>query len=211
LNACWYEITPLLISIWKNNLSFVTTLLEAGCNANRKLFMDDFVLLRQIKMTNMNDITNPLNNVERWRGSSIATNIKVPFESTRKKSFVDTTLMVPIDSTRKQSLVDTTLIVPIDSTRKKSIETTLIVPGDEIISIERRKSLSIERRKSVTGSLPTFPLNDGGVRPVAYPQQHGFRKKFSFSAEFMAEKYILPFEHALSNNQIALAKIILSR
>jgi ankyrin repeat protein len=50
LNASWYEVTPLLMACWKGNLSFVSLLLDNGANANRKLFLSDYLLLRQFKM-----------------------------------------------------------------------------------------------------------------------------------------------------------------
>ncbi|KAI8915761.1 ankyrin repeat-containing domain protein [Gorgonomyces haynaldii] len=51
VNYSWYQITPLMLACWSGNLTIANMLLEIGANANRKLLLKDFLLLKHFKQT----------------------------------------------------------------------------------------------------------------------------------------------------------------
>lgn len=134
LNASWYEVTPLLMATWKSNVHFVTALLENGANANRKMIIKDFLLLRQLKLTGPNSIGN---------------------------------------------------------TSSRSMSSVL--------------------SNSEFSQINNFSNTNNVQILQSYPQQYGFRVKYSFPPDFVNEKFILPFEHAMAMGQAGLARLLLSR
>ena len=54
VNSSWYEITPLVIAIWKVNLALVNLLLESGANPDRKMSSADFHMLSKLKQAGKN-------------------------------------------------------------------------------------------------------------------------------------------------------------
>lgn len=132
IDASWYQLTPLCIACWQCNISLCNLLIENGADPNRKMYMSDFLLLRELKLNGPKLSARAREQVVKKSMEPISTDRSLHSPSLAylgqhgetatvfPQSFIDTKYMFPFEQCLAKG-DDTTARTVLAKTSKKSV------------------------------------------------------------------------------------------